>query len=136
MLQETNCSEWYESDSSKPVRFVCKKNAPCARIPGCDERAGHTEDCYIYMGNHMTFQQAKDQCDALGGYLPRIVSSSEERTRISDNTWLALKSDLTTVRNCDGVFGCIQTGIKYYWSGGNVLEDYSIRTKINLLNSR
>ena len=71
----------------------------------------------------MTFQEAKDQCDALGGYLPRIVTSTGERTRISDNTWLALKSDLTTVRNCDGVFGCIQTGIKYYWSGGSVLED-------------
>ena len=71
----------------------------------------------------MTYQETKDQCDTLGGYLPRIVSSTAERQRITDDTWIALKSDLTSVRNCDGVFGCIQTGIKYYWYGGNVFDD-------------
>ena len=76
----------------------------------------------------MVFQDVKDQCDALGGYLPRFTQSNIIRQNLADNTWLALKSDLDTVKNCDSVSQCIQTGIKYYWDGGNVFEDEPLTT--------
>ena len=75
----------------------------------------------------MVFQDVKNQCDSLGGYLPRFVKSNT-REQIEDNTWLALKSDLDSVKNCNSVSKCIQTGIKFYWYGSNIFEDEPLTT--------
>jgi hypothetical protein len=65
-------------------------------LPDCTLRAASDPQlCYKRTGQG-SFQQAIDECDVLGGYLPRILSQAdwnELTTLESGQTWVGLTTD-------------------------------------------
>ncbi len=84
------------------VLFACYQTDQEPTDPPCRPRPGKTSSCFlntldITKTNSGTWQQAKDKCDMLGGYLPRFEATGDQDTLniVSGNeqAWIGITFD-------------------------------------------